>query len=229
MTWRFLISTVLVVTSVSASDCIVDGSSWCRCDRSDTAAVDCTAWETEALFHDTNVFPVGTTIVRLSVGSMITLRNMSSFPGLKELHLPYNDIYHIQVDAFRNVEGLLKLDLSNNGLMRLRTDTFEGLTSLTYLDLSVNALIYPEDGGWVMFGRQYLPQLRMLNLSHNALVNGVYKVTWGIMTSWHDDVIKWKHFPRYWPFVRGIHRSRWIPRTKASDAELWCFLWSASE
>ena len=24
----------------------------------------------------------------------------------------------------------------------------------------------------------------------------------------HDDVIKWKHFPRYCPFVRGIHRSR---------------------
>ena len=21
------------------------------------------------------------------------------------------------------------------------------------------------------------------------------------------EVIKWKHFPRYWPFVRGIHRS----------------------
>ena len=43
----------------------------------------------------------------------------------------------------------------------------------------------------------------------------------------HNDVIKWKHFQRYWPFVRGIHRHRWIPRTKASDAELWCFLWSA--
>ena len=26
------------------------------------------------------------------------------------------------------------------------------------------------------------------------------------MTS-HDDVIKWKHFPRNWPFVREIHRS----------------------
>ena len=23
----------------------------------------------------------------------------------------------------------------------------------------------------------------------------------------HDGVIDWKHFPRYWPFVRGIHRS----------------------
>ena len=25
--------------------------------------------------------------------------------------------------------------------------------------------------------------------------------------SYHDDVIKWKHFPPYWPFVRVIHRS----------------------
>ena len=27
----------------------------------------------------------------------------------------------------------------------------------------------------------------------------------------------------------GKSPDRWIPRTKASDAELWCFLWSASE
>ena len=25
--------------------------------------------------------------------------------------------------------------------------------------------------------------------------------------SGHDDVIKWRHFPRYWPFVWGFHRS----------------------
>ena len=41
----------------------------------------------------------------------------------------------------------------------------------------------------------------------------------------HDDVIKWKHFSRYWPFVRGIHR--WASLTKASDAKHWCFLRSA--
>ena len=29
----------------------------------------------------------------------------------------------------------------------------------------------------------------------------------GRSTHHHDDVIKWKHFPRCWPFVRGIHRS----------------------
>ena len=29
----------------------------------------------------------------------------------------------------------------------------------------------------------------------------------GSVSHAHDDVIKWKHFPRYWPFVWGIHRS----------------------
>ena len=33
----------------------------------------------------------------------------------------------------------------------------------------------------------------------------------------HDDVIKWKYYLRYWPFVRGIH---WSPASqRASDAE----------
>ena len=45
----------------------------------------------------------------------------------------------------------------------------------------------------------------------------------------HDDVIKWKHLPRYWPFVWEFADHRWIPCTLASDAELWCFLWSAPE
>ena len=39
----------------------------------------------------------------------------------------------------------------------------------------------------------------------------------------HDNAIKWKYFPRYWPYVWEIS----LP--KASDAEHWCFLWSASE
>ena len=54
----------------------------------------------------------------------------------------------------------------------------------------------------------------------------------------HDDVIKLKHFPRFWLFVRGIHWSPVNPPpppppppppAKASDVELWCFLWSAPE
>ena len=38
---------------------------------------------------------------------------------------------------------------------------------------------------------------------------GTERPVWSInlWTIYHDDVIKLKHFPRYWPFVRGIHRS----------------------
>ena len=45
----------------------------------------------------------------------------------------------------------------------------------------------------------------------------------------HDGVIKWKHFLHYWPFVWGIHWSLVNFLHKASDAELWCFLWAAFE
>ena len=39
----------------------------------------------------------------------------------------------------------------------------------------------------------------------------------------HDDVIVTGHL------CGEFTGPRWIPRTKASDSELWCFLWSASE
>ena len=48
----------------------------------------------------------------------------------------------------------------------------------------------------------------------------------GLSSYYHDDVIKWKDFPRHWPFVRINYRSPVNPPTKASDAELWCFHWS---
>ena len=34
-------------------------------------------------------------------------------------------------------------------------------------------------------------------------------------TTWDD--MTWKLFPRDWPFVQGIHRSRWIPLTKGQS------------
>ena len=44
----------------------------------------------------------------------------------------------------------------------------------------------------------------------------------------HDDVIKWKHFPRYWPFVRGIHRphkGQWRGALKFSVICIWINGW----
>ena len=34
----------------------------------------------------------------------------------------------------------------------------------------------------------------------------------------HDDIIKWKHFLHYWPFVRGIH---WSPVDSPHKGQ-WC-------
>ena len=42
-----------------------------------------------------------------------------------------------------------------------------------------------------------------------------------VMQKIHDDVMIWKHFPRNWPFVRGIHQWPVNSCTKASDAEAW--------
>ena len=39
-------------------------------------------------------------------------------------------------------------------------------------------------------------------MHHDRLVGGHRRICYI-----HDDVIKWKHFPRNWPFVREIHRS----------------------
>ena len=45
----------------------------------------------------------------------------------------------------------------------------------------------------------------------------------------HYDVIKWKHFPRYWPFVKGIHRSPVDSPHKGQWRGALMFLWCAPE
>ena len=40
----------------------------------------------------------------------------------------------------------------------------------------------------------------------------------------HDNIIKWKQFPRYWLLWEESTGHRWIPLTKENDVELWCFL-----
>ena len=45
----------------------------------------------------------------------------------------------------------------------------------------------------------------------------------------HDDVIKRNIFRVTGILCGEFTGHRWIPRTKASDGKLWCFLWSAGE
>ena len=54
------------------------------------------------------------------------------------------------------------------------------------------------------FTDAYMEHYRKLN--NRDVTHHWYRGMRCVMTR-HDDVIKWKHFPRYWPFVWGIHWS----------------------
>ena len=47
------------------------------------------------------------------------------------------------------------------------------------------------------------------------------------IVTFHDDVIKWKHWRVTGPLWGECTVNRWIPLTKASDSEMCIFLWSA--
>ena len=71
----------------------------------------------------------------------------------------------------------------------------------------------------------------VLNKAHNYVCGNIWYCSLVELTGklvmillWYDDVIQWKHFTRYWPWCGESTGHRWIPRTKASDAELCCFL-----
>ena len=52
-----------------------------------------------------------------------------------------------------------------------------------------------------------LVNIRIPNKFYLNIVTNIYLYQPWYAANIHDDVIKWKHFPHYWPFVRGIHRS----------------------
>ena len=85
-------------------------------------------------------------------------------------------------------------------------------------------------GGWGVGGDEGLYALRNLKKTRGKLEIGEYGTDehrtwgtwgWGIMTSSNGNLFRVTgplcgEFTGYW----------WIPSTKASDAELWCFIWS---
>ena len=66
----------------------------------------------------------------------------------------------------------------------------------------------------------------MMNRIWDAIMSAILNA--GGMTSEdfiYDDVIKWKHFRVTGPLCGEFTGHRWIPLTKAGDAELWRILW----
>ena len=66
------------------------------------------------------------------------------------------------------------------------------------------------------YGRSYYPKTQDIKkdsiTSHRSnhakcIWSALCRVLLWLHYANHDDVIKWNHFPRYWPSVLGIHRS----------------------
>ena len=53
----------------------------------------------------------------------------------------------------------------------------------------------------------YSSEIQLMQFRPARSSGALYGSTDMAKLSQHDDVIKWKHFSRYWPFLRGIHRS----------------------
>ena len=58
---------------------------------------------------------------------------------------------------------------------------------------------------WTFFRSGYHQYLIKVQKSAKATASHYHVVIYITLNNvtWHDDVIKWKHFPRYWPSVRG--------------------------
>ena len=94
------------------------------------------------------------------------------------------------------------------------------------LIISVYLFSFSEIHVWIIYVQKIGPQ-RMMKCHTDSCYLSLYIRTWSMhvvtmksneitslhtlisteFIAQHDDVIKWKHFPRSWPFVRGIHRS----------------------
>ena len=75
-----------------------------------------------------------------------------------------------------------------------------------------NVSIWWRHHGSAMVIQLYCINLRYCNMQHILYINVFANCTdlynrSNAAQAQHDDVIKWKHFPRYWAFVRGSHRS----------------------
>ena len=101
------------------------------------------------------------------------------------------------------------------------------LISRTDLDI-ITTLYYGKymTCGWMQYLNQNLTSIRnfVRRFARLYYLQDPLIPTLKLLAVNDRDKAWWKHFPRYWPIVQGIHESPVnAPHTKTSDAELWRF------
>ena len=97
-------------------------------------------------------------------------------------------------------------------------------------------------GGWGLSPKFFRMRVHLIHKntflrgSTHFTFHGGALISYIYISCFHDDVIKWKHVLRHWLLCGEFTGDcgeftghQWIPLTQTSEAELWCFLWSAPE
>ena len=106
---------------------------------------------------------------------------------LQEYH-PYDD---------SSIGNIILKDMVKNSIMKPRQNA-----NNVHNSRDARCVLYQYDTKMIEIGPPWI-----INRSHKSTVHLPYTPLCTTLEQTHDDIIKWKHFPRYWPFVRGIHRS----------------------
>ncbi|XP_070166621.1 protein artichoke isoform X1 [Polyergus mexicanus] len=84
--------------------------------------------------------------------------------SLLRLDLSYNELSHLEDNAFFDLQHLLFLSISHNSLSRFNSDVFKSVSNLLQLDLSANFLQeFPTNA------LRHLTNLKFLNISNNLI------------------------------------------------------------
>ena len=109
---------------------------------------------------------------------------------------------------------IMNIKLSQTSLQNI-ADCFRILCQITFLKLRLHISWFIFNALRCVLNNCYFAdkiyKCFFWNESHCTLIHYIPHIcSWrpnGQYVSHHDDIIKWKHFPRYWRFVREIQRS----------------------
>ena len=158
-------------------------------------------------------FSKSTEILGLFMCDIETIPDLSIYvPHVRNLGLQQNALVNIHGKGLEKLVKLMQLTLDSNQLQSV-PDLFH--LPLRGLKLTDNPLECNQSLCWLRMWVWFKPVPNDFNTATCATpdilqgkkLSDVDPVYLRCYQGNHDDVIKWKYFPRYWPFVRGIHRS----------------------
>ena len=153
-----------------------------------------------------------TKILGLFMCDIETIPDLSiHVPNVRNLGLQQNALVNIHGKGLEKLVKLMQLTLDSNQLQSV-PDLFH--LPLRGLRLTGNPLECNQSLCWLRMWVWFKPAPNGFDTATCATpdilrgkkLSDVDPVYLRCYQGNHDDVIKWKHFPRYWPFVRGIHQ-----------------------